>query len=211
MEVPSILGFDLYSPQNYFDFFVRLAVNLLAIFLLGKRIYFKYRPNRDYYFTLIAFNIIVFLVCFLLNKVVLSLGFAFGIFAIFSILRYRTLTIPIKEMTYIFIAISMAIINALSADIIGLLELIAINSGIVLLVLFLEPGRINNELYKIILYEKIELIKPESHNLLLEDLSERTGLKIHKVDIGRIDFLRDTALLRAYYYPSNGEVSNDFE
>ncbi|MBS4001582.1 MAG: DUF4956 domain-containing protein [Desulfobulbaceae bacterium] len=209
--MPSILGFDLYSPQNYFDFLVRLTINLVAIFILGRKIYFKYRPNRDYFFTLLTFNIIVFFVCYLLNKVVLSLGFAFGIFAIFSILRYRTLTIPIKEMTYIFIAISVAIINALSANIIGLIEILAINAALVLIVYLLEPGRINNELFKIIRYEKIELIKPENHTALLEDLSNRTGLQIHKVDIGRIDFLRDTALIRAYYFPSNGEISNDFE
>jgi hypothetical protein len=211
MEVPSILGFDLYSPQNYFDFIFRLAINLVAIFILARKIYFKYRPNRDYLFTLLLFNIIVFFVCFLLNKVVLSIGFAFGIFAIFSILRYRTLTIPIKEMTYIFIAISVAIINALSENIIGLAELLVINGALVLLVYLLEPGRISNELFKIIRYEKIELIKPEHHADLLADLSDRTGLQIHRVDIGRIDFLRDTALIRAYYYPSNGEISNDFD
>lgn len=202
MEAPHFFGFELYSPQNYIDFLIRFAINLAAIYLLARRIYFNYRRNRDYLFTLLIFNIIVFFVCYLLNKVSLSIGFAFGIFAIFSILRYRTQTIPIKEMTYIFIAISVAIINALGNNIVGLFELLITNSIIVALVYVLERVKIKSEFYKLIRYEKIDLIKPVNHELLLADLRERTGLNIHRVEVGRVDFLRDTAQVRAYYYPA---------
>ncbi len=202
METPHFFGFELYNPQNYLDFLIRFSINLAVIYLLARRIYFNYRRNRDYLFTLLIFNIIVFFVCYLLNKVSLSIGFAFGIFAIFSILRYRTQTIPIKEMTYIFIAISIAIINALGNNIVGLLELLIANAVIVALVFALERVKIKSEFYKIIRYEKIDLIKPENYALLLEDLRQRTGLNIHRAEVGRVDFLRDTAQVRAYYYPA---------
>lgn len=200
MDSFSIFGLELFNPQNYVEFLIRFTINLLAIYVLARKIYFRIRRNRDYLFTLFIFNIVVFFVCYLLNTVSLSIGFAFGIFAIFSILRYRTQTIPIKEMTYIFISISIAIINALGNNIIGLAELIFTNSMVILLVYCLERIWVKNELSQLVRYEKIELIKPENYDKMIADLSERTGLKIHRVDIGRIDFLRDTAQLKVYYY-----------
>jgi len=150
-------------------------------------------------FTMFIFNIVIFIICFILNSASLSVGFAFGIFAIFSILRYRTYTVPIRDMTYLFVAISMAVLNALATSEIAVIHLIFINVFIVMLVYFTDKSWISSEQKKIIRYENIELIKPDKREELISDLRIRTGLNVQKVDIGRIDFLKDTVLIRIYY------------
>mgnify|MGYP002352725480 FL=1 len=134
------------------------------------------------------------------------MGFAFGIFAIFSILRYRTITIPIKEMTYMFIAISIGVINAISNSYISIIITILINLTIITLAIILEKIWVKNEISKYVIYEKIENIKPENHKILIQDLKERTGLEIHRFVISEINFLRDVARIKVFYYNSN-----DFE
>jgi hypothetical protein len=136
----------------------------------------------------------------LLNNAKISIGFAFGIFAVFSILRYRTRPLPTKEMTYLFISISVAIINALSSNNLSYAELLLTNGVIIFFTIILEKVWIKNESRKTVIYEKIDLIKPENHDKLLKDLKERTGLNIHRFEIGRIDFLQDLARIRIYYY-----------
>ena len=195
----SIIGYNL-NLSNVAEFFIRFGLNVLVIFIIAKYIYFRIRHNKDYLFTLLMFNMIVFFICYFLSSIELSLGFAFGIFAIFSILRYRTETVPIKEMTYMFIAISIAIINAIASPSVCLIEMIFTNTAIVGLTYVLEKAWIRNEIKQLIIYEKIELIKPERQNDLIKDIEERTGLKINRYEIGKIDFLRDTALINVYYY-----------
>lgn len=145
------------------------------------------------------FNVVIFIICFILNSPSLSVGFAFGIFAIFSILRYRTYTVPIRDMTYMFVSIALAVLNALATANIAIVHLLFINLFIVLIVFFTDRSWITSEMKKIIRYEKIELIKPEKHDELIADLKQRTGLNVTRVDIGRIDLLRDTVLLRIFY------------
>jgi len=195
----SIIGYNL-NLSNVAEFFIRFGLNVLVIIIIAKYIYFRIRHNKDYLFTLLMFNMIVFFICYFLSSIELSLGFAFGIFAIFSILRYRTETVPIKEMTYMFIAISIAIINAIASPSVCLIEMIFTNTAIVGLTYVLEKAWIRNEIKQLIIYEKIELIKPERQNDLIKDIEERTGLKINRYEIGKIDFLRDTALINVYYY-----------
>jgi hypothetical protein len=154
------------------------------------------------------FNVLVFFITYLLNNVKLSLGFAFGIFAIFSILRYRTTLIPAKEMTYMFISISLAVVNALSTTSMTVVELLFTNGVIVGLAFFLEKAWVKNESKKIIVYEKIDLVKPEKRQELLEDLKLRTGINIHKVEIGQINFLRDTAMIRIYFYGGDDNLED---
>jgi hypothetical protein len=127
------------------------------------------------------------------------LGFAFGVFAIFSLLRFRTMSLPLKEMTYFFISISLGIINSLSAQTVSLVELIATNIIILTVTFFLEKVGVKNENAKLIVYEKIDLLKPQNHPLLINDLRERTGLDIHRFEIGAINFLRDTAEIKVFY------------
>lgn len=196
----SMAEYELFEFSFIKEFIPRFILNLIFVYFITKQIYFRITQNRDYLFTMVLFNLAVFIVCFLLNSVNLSIGFAFGLFAIFSILRYRTETVPIKEMTYLFISISVAIINALANQKIGLVNILFVNVLIAAFALFLEKTWIKNEVSKNITYEKIELIKPENNALLLDDLKKRTGLNIHRYEIGRIDFLQDTANVKIFYY-----------
>ena len=146
-------------------------------------------------------SVTVFFLCFLLENVKLELGFALGLFAIFGIIRYRTDPIPIKEMTYLFIVIGVSVINALANKKISHSELLFTNFIIVAVAYGLEKiWLLKHESRKTITYEKIELILPEKREELLEDLKVRTGLNITRVEIRKLDFLRDTALLRIFYF-----------
>ncbi|MCX7736472.1 MAG: DUF4956 domain-containing protein [Candidatus Kapabacteria bacterium] len=205
MDFNSFLGFSIINTENFLNLILRFVINLITIILLVRFIYFKIRSQRTYLFTFIMFNVIVFLVCSFLNQITLSLGFAFGIFAIFSILRYRTISIPIKEMTYLFIAISIALINAVSNSFISLIELLFTNAAIIISTLIIEKVWMKNENVKLIIYEKIELIKSQNHTELLKDLIERTGLNIHRFEIGKIDFLRDIAEIKVYYFNNSSK------
>ncbi len=199
VEMETLFGIKLLDGVNTLDFAFRFLINLGVIYIIVRQIYFRIHPSRDYLFTMFMFNLIIFFVCYLLNSVKLSLGFAFGIFAIFSILRYRTETVPIKEMTYMFISISIAIINAISSHAVGLIQVLFTNIIIIGFTFVLEKSWVKNELKRNILYEKIDLIKPENHDELMADLRERTGLNIHRFEIGKIDFLKDIVNIKVFY------------
>jgi len=148
------------------------------------------------------------MLCFLLDNVKLQLGFALGLFAIFGIIRYRTQQIPIKEMTYLFLVIGISVVNALANSKISYAELLFANLALFFITFFLEKTwHLKHESRKTVEYEKIELIKPENRQQLIADLESRTGLKINRLEIGRIDFLRDTARLRIYYYEPDYNVN----
>jgi hypothetical protein len=153
-------------------------------------------------FTFVLVSTIVFLLCHMLDNVKIELGFALGLFAIFGILRYRTDQIPIKEMTYLFLVIGISVLNALANKKISITEQLFTNAIVVFIVYGMERlWLIKHESAKFIIYEKIHLIKADKRDELIADLQERTGIaKINRVDIGRIDFLRDTCKLIIYYY-----------
>ena len=146
------------------------------------------------------FNILTFFICFLLRKVPMQMGFALGLFAVFGILRYRTEAIPIRQMTYLFIVIGISMINALSNKSISIFELLFTNGFITLITYLIDSVWFQSiEESKNILYEKIDLIKPEKESQMIEDLKQRTGLPIHAVKVEKIDFLRDTASIKIFY------------
>lgn len=180
-------------------FFMRLSIDFIAALILIRLIYYRIYKNREFFFTFFIFNIIIFLITYLLNKVDMSMGAAFGLFAVFSMLRYRTEGISMKDMTYLFLVIAMGLINAVSKGNID--ELVLINSILIAITYLLESSvLIKKETSKIIQYEKIELIKPEHKLALIEDLENRTGIVINRLTINEIDFLKDTALIRIYFY-----------
>jgi hypothetical protein len=147
---------------------------------------------------------------YLLDNVKIQVGFALGLFAIFGILRYRTDTLPIREMTYLFMIIGISVINALAKDL-GYLELGVTNAIFIIVTWLLESSNIlRNVSVKHIVYEKIELIKPEKSAELLADIRQRTGLNITKIEVGNIDFLRDTALLNVYYDTRETNLADSF-
>ncbi len=180
-------------------FLSRFLVNIISVFILIRFIYYRHYHRTDLFLTFFGFNVIIFLITYLLNKVEMSMGAAFGLFAVFSMLRYRTEGISAKDMTYLFIVIALGLITAISKgswDDLSIMSLILLS-----LTALLEGGWfIKKEFSKIIFYDKINLIPVDKRAELIEDLSIRTGLNINRVDIQEIDFLKDSALLTVYYF-----------
>jgi hypothetical protein len=185
---------------------IRLLIDLVSTYVLMQFVYFRFYKNKDLLFTYFVFNIVIFTISFLLNRVEISMGAAFGLFAVFSMLRYKTEEISIKDMTYLFLTIAIGIVSAVTRlkgveDLYEYLFLIAIISAMILVALALESNWfMRQELFKTIYYEKIELIHPGKYNEFLEDLRSRTGIDIHRAEVQKIDFLRDTAQVKIYFY-----------
>lgn len=189
----------LFSDKNSIEFLVRILINLISCFVLIRFIYYPIYRNREYFFTFTIFNSLIFLITILLNKVEMSMGAAFGLFAVFSMLRYRTEGLSMKDMTYLFLVIAMGLITAVGAG--YWWEISLLNCFIIGITYLLESNLVmKKEHSKIIQYENIELIKPEREEELRLDLEARTGLKINRIDINSIDFLRDTALITVHYH-----------
>jgi len=187
---------------------LRFGINLVVILLLVRWLYYSASRRKDYLFTYILISSVVFLLCFLLESVTLQIGFALGLFAIFGIIRYRTNPMPIKEMTYLFLVIGISVINALATDT-GMAEILFANLVIVLITFVLEKvWLLRHVSSKTIIYEKINLIIPEKYNELIADLKERTGITdIKKVEIGKINFLKDTCRMIVYYEDKNRSMN----
>lgn len=178
---------------------LNLAVTLVIVLLI-------YRPANDkpeYTFTYLIFNILIFFICYLMAGIEeLGIGFGFGLFALFSIMRYRTMTISIKDMTYLFAVVSVAVINAISIGVFNLVELALINTFIVLSIFIFEK-LIFRQAYDVkkVTYEYVDRITPEKEEELIADLEARTGRKVAKVDVFSMNYLNDSAVLRVYFEP----------
>lgn len=205
----SFAGIDVVDVPGFLEFIVRFSLNFGVILVLVRWLYFSATKRKDFLFTYILISTVVFLLCFLLETVKLQIGFALGLFAIFGIIRYRTLTMPIKEMTYLFLVIGISVINALTTASTSLLDLVFANIVIIFITYGLEKvWLLKNEASKTIIYEKIDLIKPENYDLLLKDISERTGIsKIYRIETGQIDFLKDTCVITIYYDSASGKTA----
>jgi hypothetical protein len=184
------------SLQLFLGFLLNFAVTLLII----RGIYYPVRRNKEYMLSFFALNTSVFLIASLLGGIDLSVGFGFSLFAIFSVLRYRTDPIPVREMTYLFTLMALPVIDAVLLSQSAYLALLIANGMTVLVLYTVEKGwGCRYEERRSITYEKVDLIKPENHDRLLADLRERTGLPVTRCEVGHIDFLRDIAELRVYY------------
>lgn len=194
-----IMEIKLYD-SDFPDLLLRFLFNLLITYVLLRFIYRSDKKNKNYVFTFYVFSTLIFFLCYLMNSVKLSLGFAFGLFAVFSILRYRTISIPMKEMTYLFLVIGISVINALTTKKVSFVELVFTNFAVISITFVLEKLWYKEGLSeRVIQYEKIENIKPANRELMLEDLRTRTGLDIREFDIVETDFVRDIAKVRVYY------------
>jgi hypothetical protein len=197
--------------DDFFKLLFKFSINILVLVLIIRFIYYPITKRKDFLFTYFLISVITFFICFALKKNELGLGLALGLFAVFGIIKYRTDAVPIKEMTYLFVVIGISVINALANNKTSYIELFFINAVVVLITYTLEKvWLIQHESSKIILYEKIELIKPELRAELIKDLEERTGIKINRVSIGKINFLRDTAQVIIYYFDSEQKSISDY-
>ncbi len=186
--------------MEFISLFAGFVLNLMVALLIIRGIYYPANQNKNFVFTYLAFNTIIYFVMSFLTSAELSLGVGFGLFAIFSVLRYRTSTMSTREMTYLFIVIALPVMNSVLMRSGDWLILLAANATVtaVLFVLEREWG-FHYESAQPVRYDRIELIRPENHALLLADLSQRTGLPVKRVEIGRLNFLNDTAELRVFY------------
>jgi len=213
-EMPEFLNIPLMEWQDFWDLVLRSIFNLLVVLYLVRYMYYKTTPRKDYLFTYILISQVIFFILFLLENVKLEMGFALGLFAIFGIIRYRTRQIPIREMTYLFLVIGITVINALANRKVSYAELLLTNVAILVLTYLLEKVfLLKHETKREIIYENVELIKPQHRVALIEDLEKRTGLKINRVEIGRVDYLRDSARLLVFFFERDGwtQSAGDFD
>ena len=187
--------------SDFYTLILRLSINLLFLMVVIRYLYYPKAKRKDYLFTYFLIGFMTFFLCFGLKKLDIDTGMGLGLFAIFGIIRYRTNTIEIKEMTYLFIVIGLSVINSLASNKISIAELILINVSACLLTYLIEyVFLLRNESQKIILFEQIELIKSLNKAELKLNLEERTGLKINRIEIGKINYLNDTADKKIFYF-----------
>jgi len=199
LESMRIFDIKVYDV-DFLELLLRLGLNLVVAYSIIHFVYQPTRKNSEYLFTFMIFNPLIFFICHLFSKVELSIGFAFGLFAVFSILRYRTTQIQVKEMTYMFIVIGVAVINALATKKVSYVELLFTNAFIIFISYWLEKYTSNSGVnMQIIRYEIIENIKPENEALLLEDLKRRIGKEVIRYEIIEVDYIRDSARLRVFH------------
>jgi hypothetical protein len=194
--------------DDLYKLLIKFLINMVFSYILISFIYYRKTQRKDHVFTYYMISVIAFMICFALKKLEIGTGMGLGLFAIFGIIRYRTSTVRIKEMTYLFVLIGLSVVNSLAGKQISYAELAFINISTVVIVYLLEYVVMQrHENTRVITYEKIELIKPDKREEMRADLENRLGLHITKISIGKIDFLRDTAQVRIYFH---SEDPDDF-
>lgn len=224
LDVQTITDAMMTTAQKIGELGIRFAINLLVCWLLVHFFYYKKSKRRDYYFTFIVFSSAMLTLLYIMGNVEVGVGLTLGLFAIFGVIRYRTETVPIREMTYLFIIIALAAVNGLAplyhvVDIataphyvlgwgnVGVMALV--NALMLLLVWVLESeSLVKHVTTKLVQYDRIDLIVPEKREELVEDLEKRLGVKVENVEIGHVDFLKDSAMIKVYYRLGKGESNS---
>ena len=207
---------SIFSASNFAvtpllgSLFLSLLINLITVWVVVHFFYYPKGRRRDYYFTFIMLSVSIFMLIALLlqDSADMGIGAALGLFAIFGIIRYRTESVPIREMTYLFFLVALSVLNG-KIDNLTLLEQIIVNAAFVVCVWICENFLTHsNEGCKFVKYDNIELIKPERYDELKADLEERLGLKIIRVEVGAVDFLTDMTMLRVFYLDSEKRIKS---
>ena len=203
----SFLGVPLCDTQSLLHLLMRFAFNLLISWVIVRFCYYRKSQRKDYVLTYMLFSSAMFLLIFLMENVNLQIGLTLGLFAIFGVIRYRTETVPVREMTYLFVIIATSVINGLALNI-SYVELIVANLLIFLLIWAMESHvLLRHPSAKLVIYEKIQLITPERREEMIADREQRLGHKVNKVEVGHVDFLRDVAFVKVYYELPDGEIN----
>lgn len=208
MNIASILS------NTYIILVISFLLNFGVVFVVTHYFYYPKSLRRDYYFTFMLMSIATFLLLFSLNDVKLKSGIALGLFAIFSIMRFRTESMPVREMTYLFVLITTSVVNAMLGQAGGLTYesgIIVASDVLILIAVGISEAlrtKMQKTMTKLICYDRIDLIKTDKMQELIDDLQKRTGLKIESVEVGHIDFLKDSAMLRVHYYPDTPHINS---
>ena len=224
LDVQTITDAMLTTGQKVAELGIRFALNLLVCWILVHCFYYRKSKRRDYYFTFMIFSSAMLTLLYIMGNVEVGVGLTLGLFAIFGVIRYRTETVPIREMTYLFVIIALAAANGLapvyhlvnssvdphyviSWGSVGVMALV--NLLIIALVWVLESeSLVKHVTTKLVLYDRIELIVPEKRAELVADLEKRLGVKVENVEIGHVDFLKDACFIKVYYNLPKGEANS---
>lgn len=206
---PVMLGNSpLLDVRGLLEMLARFVLNMAAVGIVVRCFYYPKSLRRDYYFTFMLISVSIFMLVYYMEGAKLKVGAALGLFAIFGIIRYRTEAVPIREMTYLFFLVALSVVNGM-AEKMSLLELLIPNLIFIGVAWLFESNRmVRHVSSKIICYDKVSLIVPERRAELIADLEQRTGLKILRLEIGAIDFLRDSTLIRIYYESETGRANS---
>lgn len=221
-DVQTITDAMMTTGQSLTELGIRFFLNLLVCWILVHFFYYRKSRRRDYYFTFMAFSSAMLLLLYVMGNVEVGVGLTLGLFAIFGVIRYRTETVPIREMTYLFVIIALAAVNGLAPiyklvgaasasphydlSIGATLVTVISNALVVCLIWILESERlVRHTSTKLVLYDRIELIVPERRAELVADLEKRVGVKVDHLEVGHVDFLRDAAYIKIYYTLGKGE------
>ncbi len=199
MDDLELLDAPLIQAGDLVQLLLRFALNMIFCWFIIRWLYYPKSQKREYYFTFMMISVSIFMLIYLLGSVKIKIGFALGLFAIFGIIRYRTESMGVREMTYLFVVIALSVINALAVSL-SLAEIVAVNLLFIVCIKFSENAFwLKNVSEKHVLYDRIDLIVPERRQELLEDLTKRLGLPITRIEVGAVDFIRDTAMLKVFY------------
>ncbi|MBO5780632.1 MAG: DUF4956 domain-containing protein [Muribaculaceae bacterium] len=205
MDELELLDTPLVHTGDMWQLLLRFAFNAFFVWVIIHKMYYPKSLRKDYYFTFAMISVSIFFLIFLLGSVKIKVGFALGLFAIFGIIRYRTESMSVREMTYLFVIIAVSVINALAVTL-SYAELLLTNVIFLLCIRFSENlPWLKHTSEKLVMYDKIDLIAPERYDELVEDLKKRLGLPITKVEVGAVDFLRDVVMLKVYYEDNDGK------
>lgn len=207
----SFLGTPLFEATSFLNLLIRFLFNLAVGLVIVRGFYFPKSRRRDYLVTFLIFSATMFLLIFCMGNVKLQIGLTLGLFAIFGMIKYRTETIPVREMTYLFVIVGVSVINGLALEL-SYTELVVANLLIIILLWILD-GRKRTRLLsvKTVQYDKIDLIVPERREDLKKDLEKRLGVKVVSVEVGGVDFLKDSALLKVQYEVPEGESCSSID
>ena len=209
-DLAQLIGITFFDQQHFVSLVIRFIINLLVVGVIARCFYYPRSRRRDYAFIFILMSMSIFLLVNLMQGDSMNLGAAMGLFAIFGIMRFRTEAVPIREMTYLFMLIAISVVNALAHadyhpkadywDGVGLVTILFVNLCFIGMAWLFEGSHVmSQECSKIIKYDNVNLITPERREELKADLEKRTGLKIKRIEIGMLDFLKDSALIRIFY------------
>lgn len=202
-QVYEELSRNFFDPVSLAKLCIVFGINFLVVWIITHFFYYPKSHRRDFYFTFVVLSSSIFMMIYLMDGSNMQIGAALGLFAVFGIIRYRTESVPIREMTYLFFIVSISVVNGTTSHI-SHLEHIVINLIFICVVFIAENFLLTNKWgCKYVQYDNIELITPDRREELIADLEKRLGLKVLRVEVGAVDFLRDMTMLRVYYADPN--------
>ncbi|MBQ7682890.1 MAG: DUF4956 domain-containing protein [Bacteroidaceae bacterium] len=209
-DLGNFIGVTLFDPQHFISLVIRFLINLAVVSIIARYFYYPRSHRRDYMFIFILMAMSIFMLVTLMEGDAMNLGAAMGLFAIFGIMRFRTEAVPIREMTYLFMLIALSVVNALARaeyhpkadywDGVGIVTILFVNLVFILMAWLFESSRlVSSNCSRYIIYDNVDLLAPNKREELKADLEKRTGLKILRLEVGIINYLKDSCLIRIYY------------